>query len=153
MDVIESFGFDNGGGFTNYDGGLWHSDPVGGTGTTEYASWPKGMTKCGVLSDARPKYDASEYHTWTWLYRADDTYCAYVDGIEVQSGTLHWTLTGKEGGEPINMSFLFDGTWGHSGVSSVNKSLPASELAGKYYEWEYSRVYLRPAPEKAVNAR
>jgi hypothetical protein len=143
MDVIESFGFDNGGGSTNFDGRLWHSDPVGGTATTHYKNWPKAMKERGVLSEANPRFNAAEYHTWTWLYRADDTYSSYVDGIEVQSGILHWTLSGKEGGEPLNMSFLFDGTWGHSRIPSVNKPLPASELAGKYYEWKHSRIYLR----------
>ena len=83
----------------------------------------------------------------------DDTYSSYVDGTEVQSGTIHWTLSGKEGGEPLNMSFLFDGAWGHSGVQSVNKPLPASELVGKYYEWKYSRVYLRNVLEHAVILR
>jgi hypothetical protein len=28
-------------------------------------------------------------------------------------------------------------------VGSVNKSLPESAFAGKYYDWDYSRVYLR----------
>jgi hypothetical protein len=41
------------------------------------------------------------------------------------------------------MSFLFDGTWGNTQVSSVNNSLAASALAGMYYEWDYSRVYLK----------
>jgi hypothetical protein len=28
-------------------------------------------------------------------------------------------------------------------VASVNHSMPASELAGKFYEFDYSRVYER----------
>jgi hypothetical protein len=108
------------------------------------------MRQRGALSAAHPLYDATAYHTWTWLYRADDTYSAYVDGIEVQSGTLHWTLSGKEGGMPLNMSFIFDGAWGHSEVQSVNKPLPVSAFVGKYYEWNYSRVYLRDASDHAA---
>jgi hypothetical protein len=44
------------------------------------------------------------------------------------------------------MSFIFDGAWGHTEIPSVNHPLAATELEGKYYEWDYSRVYLRPAP-------
>lgn len=145
MDVLETFGFDNGNNYTNYNGRFWHCDPVGGTTTVDYGSWEKAMTARGVLSATRPFFDAAAYHTWTWLYRADDTYSAYMDGIEVQSGMMHWTLSGKEDGEPLNMSFIFDGAWGHSEVASVAKPLAAGELAGKYYEWKYSRIYLRDA--------
>lgn len=140
MDVVESFGFDNGGGNTNYLGAYWHSSVVGGSSETDYfSSWPGGMRSYGIEN-----YDASQYHTWTWVYRADDTFVAYNDGRVVQRGTLHWTFEGKADGEPIDMSFIFDGAWGHADVSSVNKTLPASELEGTYYEWEFSRVYLRP---------
>jgi len=140
MDVIESFGFDNGGTNTNYDGRFWHSDVVGGTSTTHYHSnWPKGMKSRGIAA-----FDASQWHTWTWLYRKDNTFVAYVDGIAVQDGTLYWTYGAKADGKPIDMSFLFDGTWGSTNVSGVaKKTLPASALAGKFYEWDYSRVYLR----------
>ena len=148
-DVVESFGYDNGGGNTNYDGRFWHADVVGGTNEVHYGSWEAGMKKQGVLTAEKPTYDASQYHVWTWLYRADDTYSFYVDGIEVQHGTLYWTLGGKQGGEPLDMNFLYDGGFGHTQVASVNKPLPASELAGKFYEWDYSRVYLRPAATAA----
>ncbi len=141
MDVIESFGYDNGGGATNFDGRYWHSDVVGGTSTTDYANWGAAMGSHGIKN-----FDASRYHTWTWLYRADDTYAAYVDGIEVQKGTVHWTLSGRADGTPLDMDFLFDAGWGHTQVGSVNHSLPASAFEGKYYEWDYSRVYLRAVP-------
>lgn len=138
LDLVESFGYDNGGGNTNYDGRYWHADPVGGTATTDYASWDKGMAKHGFTN-----FDATAYHTWSMLYRTNDTYSFYLDGVEVQSGTMYWTLGGKSGGEPIDMHLLFDAGWGHTQVGSVNKSMPASELAGKYYEFDYSRVYER----------
>jgi hypothetical protein len=138
MDVVESFGFDNGGGNTNFEGKQWHSDPVGGTADTNYSSWPAGMSAHGITS-----YDATQYHTWTWIYRKDDTWTAFVDGIQVQSGKQHWTLSAAQNGEAIDMTFLFDAAWGHNRVGSVNHTLPASALNGKFYEWDYSRVYLR----------
>ncbi|MGH3378884.1 MAG: hypothetical protein ACRDP6_29560, partial [Actinoallomurus sp.] len=137
MDTVESFGFDNGGGYTNYDGSQWHSNSVGGHDTVNYDNWGSGMASAGVTD-----FDAGQYHVWQWAYNRDDTYQVFMDGIQVQSGTLHWTLSGTDGGEPINMSFMFDATWGHTQVGSVNHSLDASEFDGKYYEWDYSRVYL-----------
>jgi hypothetical protein len=40
------------------------------------------------------------------------------------------------------MSFLFDFGWGHTQISDVNITLPASNF-GITYEVDYSRVYLR----------
>lgn len=143
MDLIESFGYDNGGKYTNYDGRYWHSSVVGGTSETNYhKSWGAGMAKYGFKD-----YDATKYHTWTWIYRADDTFTCYLDGKVVQNGTLHWTLKAVPDGEELNMSFIFDGAWGHTKVGSVNKPLPAKAFDGKFYEWDFSRVYLRK-PEK-----
>ena len=138
FDAVESFGYDNGGGNTNYDGRYWHSDPVGGTSTTDYSNWGNGMAKHGFST-----FDATQYHTWSMLYRTNDTYSFYLDGVEVQSGTMHWTLGGGSGGESIDFHFLFDAGWGHTQVGSVNKSMPASELTGKNYEFDYSHVYER----------
>ena len=90
------------------------------------------------------KYNPAEYHIWCWNYNHDGTYAMYVDGIKVQGGSnYYWTYGGKIDDEPIDMYFLFDGGWGHTQVSSVNHPLKASEFAGKFYEWNYSRVYLR----------
>ena len=77
QDVIESFGYDNGGGNTNYDGRYWHSNSVAvpGKDTIDYGSWGQAMAKQGI-----PSYDASQYHIWTWLYKKDDTYAMYCDG-------------------------------------------------------------------------
>ncbi|GAA5193439.1 hypothetical protein GCM10023322_55460 [Rugosimonospora acidiphila] len=138
FDVVESFGYDNGGGNTNFDGRYWHADPVGGTSTTNYSNWATGMASHGITS-----YDATQYHTWSLLYKKDNTYSFYVDGIQVQSGTMNWTLSGVAGGQPVDFHFLFDAGWGHTQVASVNHSMPASDLAGTYYEFDYSRVYER----------
>lgn len=138
IDLIESFGYDNGGGSTNYDGDYWHSSSVGGNNDENYhsGSWAEHMENRGIFN-----FDATAWHTWTLEYRADDTFSTYVDGIEVQSGDIEWTFGGTENGEPIDMSFIFDAGWGHELVTSVNNPLAASELANMYYEWDYSRIY------------
>ena len=138
FDVIESFGYDNGSNGTNFDGRFWHADPVGGTKTTDYANWGNGMKSRGITS-----YDPTQYHVWSLLYRKDNTYSFFVDGKEVQSGSMNWTNGATAGGQPIDFRFLFDAGWGHTQVASVNHSMPASELAGKFYEFDYSRVYER----------
>lgn len=138
IDVVESFGYDNGGGFTNFDGRYWHVGYVGGTQETKYKSWRWDMEKYGIK-----EFNGEEYHTWTMLYTADDQCVVYMDGQVVQRGSLPWTLKAVEGGEPLNMNFIFDGGWGHTRVNSVNKPLKAEDFEGTYYEWDYSRVYLR----------
>jgi hypothetical protein len=142
IDLVESFGYENPGGYTNFDGSKWHSASVGGFYDTAYTpGWNDGMSMVGAPNP----YDPTQYHIWTLVYRADDTFSCYVDGIEIQNGRINWTYGATEFGDPINMTFLLDGAWGHTQVAGVNKSLPASELSGKYYEWDYSRVYLRPS--------
>ena len=145
-DLVESFGYDNGGGYTNFDGRYWHSNSVSGSDTVDYSNWGNGMASCGITS-----YDATQYHVWTWLYRKDNSYAMYVDGIQVQSGSnYNWTDGATAGGTPVNLDFLFDAGWGHTQVSSVDHTLPASAFAGKYYEFNYSRVYLS-SPEAPYN--
>ena len=139
IDTVESFGYDNGGGNTNYDGRFWHVGVVGGREDDHYGSWQQSMTKWGV-----PTFDATAYHTWTMLYKADNSIAVFMDGIKVQTGFSHWTLKTEEHGEDLDMSFIFDGGWGHTGIPSVNKPLPAAAFEKAYYEWDYSRIYLRP---------
>lgn len=138
IDVVEGFGYDNGGGYTNYDGRLWHVGIVGGNEEEHYSNWQNGMKRYGITT-----FDPTVYHTWSMLYKADNTIVIYMDGNPVQSGFSHWTLKTEENGEPLNMSFIFDGGWGHTEIGSVNKPLPASAFDGTYYEWDYSRVYVR----------
>jgi len=140
MDLIESFGYDNGGGSTNFLGKYWHSNSVNGSDKVSYGSWGNGMSSVGITN-----FDATQYHIWTLAYYKDNTYAFYVDGVRVQYGAspYYWTYGATSGGTPINMSFLFDGTWGSTSIPSVNHSLAASALSGTYYEWNYSRVYLR----------
>lgn len=135
MDVLESFGTPN----IYPPPAAFHVNSVGGTDTINYSSWPAGLDTAGVPADGR---DLRQWHTWTWLYRTNDTYTVYFDGIIVQTGTLHWTLGGGAGGATIDMDFLFDLGWGHTQIQDVNITLPASSFP-LTYEVDYSRVYLR----------
>jgi len=79
---------------------------------------------------------------WSLLYRKDNTQLLRRrQGSSVRS--MNWTNGASAGGQPIDFRFLFDAGWGHTQVASVNHSMPASELAGKFYEFDYSRVYER----------
>jgi len=151
-DLVESFGYDNGGGNTNYDGRFWHVNTVAtpSKDAVDYGDWGRAMAARGIKT-----YDAGQYHIWTWLYKKDNTFAMYVDGVQVQSGSdYYWTFGNKAADEPIDLVFLFDGSWGHTQVGSVNHPLPASAFAGKFYEWNYSRVYLsRPAPGGGTASR
>jgi hypothetical protein len=135
MDVLESFGTPN----IYPPPAAFHVNSVGGTDTIDYSSWPNGLSAAGVPTNER---DLRQWHTFTWLYRKDDSYVVYYDGHVAQTGTLHWTLGGTGTGEPIDMSFLFDFGWGHTKISDVNISLPAADF-NITYEIDYSRVYLR----------
>jgi hypothetical protein len=133
MDVLESFGTPN----INAD--AFHADSVGGKNEVEYSAWPKALDEVGVPKDDRA---LSDWHTWTWVYLRDDTFQIYYDGHLVQHGNIHWTYGATPGGEPVDMYFLFDFSWGHTQVQDVNIELPVSVLP-LTYEIDYSRVYMR----------
>jgi hypothetical protein len=135
MDVLESFGTPN----IYPPPTAFHVDSVGGKDNIDYSSWPNGLDAAGVPANGR---DLTQYHVWTWLYSKDDSYKVYYDGVVVQTGSIHWTLGGGSGGQSIDMDFLFDFGWGHTQISDVNISLPASSFP-LTYEIDYSRVYLR----------
>ena len=142
-DLVESFGYDNGGGNTNYDGRFFHSNSVADPSKDAWNFWDWGgtMTKQGITD-----FDPKAYHIWTWVYKADNTFAMYVDGKLIQKGADYWwTFGNKKDDEPINISFLFDGGWGHNQIGSVNKTMDAALLKGKFFEWDYSRVYLSGA--------
>ncbi|HET6340389.1 MAG TPA: hypothetical protein VFG30_44575 [Polyangiales bacterium] len=135
MDVVESFGVPH----LAPGAKCFHVNSVGGDDNEEFDNWPRGLTKAGV---PERKWDLSQWHTWTWVYLRDDTYRVYYDGHLVQHGKLYWTFGAKPNGPPIDMRFLFDFSWGHTEISDVNISLPASSFP-LTYEIDYSRVYLR----------
>ena len=141
QDLVEGFGYDNGGPkYTNFDGRFWHSNAVATPlkDTADYKEWGRAMAAQGIKA-----FDPRQYHVWTWRYNRDDSYAMFVDGVKIQGGSdYHWTYGGNAADEPIDMVFLFDGGWGHTQVAGVNKPLAASAFAGKFYEWNYSRVYL-----------
>ena len=133
MDVFESFG-------TQWVlGDAWHADSVGGTNTIDYTNWQNALDGLGIKKDSRVM---NEWHTWTWVYLKDDTYEIYFDGKVVQHGSIPWTNGATPDGEPVDVSFLFDFSWGHTQVSEVNIELPASAFP-LTYEIDYSRVYMR----------
>lgn len=135
MDVVESFGTPNIGSGAH----AFHVNSVGGTDKYAYSAWPNQLDSIGVPTAQR---DLSQWHTFTWVYLQDDSFKVYYDGYLVQQGTLHWTVKGVAGGENTDMSFLFDFGWGHTQISDVNISLPASNFP-LTYEIDYSRVYMR----------
>lgn len=135
MDVVKSFGTPD----IYPPPSAFYVSSVGGTDSIDYAAWPNGLSAAGVPENAR---DLREWHTWSWLYRTDDTFVVYYDGYVVQRGTLHWTLRGAAGGEALEVYFLFDFAWGHLEIPEVNITLPASSFP-LTYELDYSRVYLR----------
>jgi hypothetical protein len=136
MDTPESFGSSN----VFPPAHLFHVNSVGGTDSIDYSSWGNGLAAGGIPGGTT---DLTQYHVWTWLYRKDDSYASWFDGYEVQHGSIHWTLGAAQSGTPINMTFLFDFTWGNTAVSSVNPSGVTASSVQMTYEMDYSRVYLR----------
>lgn len=147
MDLVESFGDTA----SNYDGNRWHSSLVGYGELWDFylGSWVHGMKAFDIIAEDSSEthlpasYDPSEWHIWTWIYKADNTWEAYVDGKMVNRGMVHWTFGGDEDDPPIPMYFLFDGAWGHSEVGGMQGSMLKSKLANLHYDWDYSRVFLR----------
>jgi hypothetical protein len=135
MDVVESFGVPH----LAPGAKCFHVNSVGGDDDEIFDNWPRGLSRWGV---PERKWDLSHWHTWTWVYLKDDSFRVYYDGHVVQRGKLHWTYGAKLGGEPIDMRFLFDFSWGHTEIGDVNITLPASSFP-LTYEIDYSRVYLR----------
>ena len=139
-DLMESFGYDNGNGNTNYDGRFFHSNSVAEPRKDEWNFWDwEGTMKARGITN----FDPTSYHIWTWVYRKDNSFAMYCDGVLIQRGKDYWwTFGNKKDDEPIDMDFLFDAGWGHNQIGSVNKEVPATAFEGKFFEWDYSRVYL-----------
>lgn len=135
MDVFESFGAPH----IYPPANVFHVASAGGRDSVDYHSWPKGLASVGLEPEAR---DLTQWHTWSWLYNKDDTYQVFFDGRVVQKGSLHWTRKGELGGEPIDLRFLFDFSWGHTKIPVLDVTLAAKEFP-LTYEIDYSRVYLR----------
>jgi len=134
MDVLEAFGAPH-----LMEAKVFHVNSVGGEDRIEFENWWKGLETAGVPESS---WDLTRFHTWTWVYKTDDTYEVYYDGLLTQHGTLHWTYGAKADAPNIDMRFLFDFAWGHTETPGCDVTLPASSLP-LTYEIDYSRVYLR----------
>lgn len=121
----------------------FHVNSNGGTDRIHYPTWPGPLQKLAGLPDGG--LDLTQFHIWTWLYRADNNYMTWVDNYEVQSGFIHWNRSGDPLQPAINMTLLFDCTWGNVAVPSVNPDtgVPAAQLSYAC-EIDYSRLWLRP---------
>jgi len=115
----------------------FRSAAVGGQNEIDYGTWPDALA-LAELADG----DFSDWRVWTWVYKKDDTFQVYVDGTEVQSGSIRWTLGGADGAQALEVWFTFILSWGHTQIQAVNLSMPASDLPLEY-EIDYSRVYMR----------
>jgi hypothetical protein len=141
MDVVESFGASN----SYPPANSFHVDPVGGSASVKYGNWASTLDSLGVSADKR---DLTKWHIFSWLYAKDDTYKVYFDGVQVQSGSIHWTNGGAAGGEAIDLEFMYDFSWGwvkngsENQIPGLDAELPASAFP-LTYEIDYSRVYLR----------
>jgi hypothetical protein len=105
--------------------------------------WQNGMLQAGIPNG---ELDLTQFHIWTFLYQANNAYSVWVDNYLVQNGSVIWTEGATEdSGPPINMTFLFDCTWGNVSVSSVNPDtgVPAANVSYSC-EIDYSRIWLRP---------
>jgi hypothetical protein len=141
FDVVESYGFPG-----NEDGHLLHADPVGAKqaefdylGPNGSDPWDKTMAKVGIPAD----HTAATFHTFAVLYRADDTFTFFLDGLKTNAGTMHWTEGGvDDDSKATDFFFLFDLGFGHNSIDSVRGKVPFSKLQDKHYEIDFSRVYL-----------
>jgi len=148
-DLMEGFGYDNGNGNTNYDGRYWHSNTVAWPMKDAWNFWDWSGT---MAAHGFPTFDPLQYHTWTWVYKRDNSFAMYCDGKLIQQGADYWwTFGNTKDDEPLDMDFLFDAGWGHNQIGSVNKTMDPALLAGKYFEFAYSRVYLSNEGQAAFN--
>lgn len=119
---------------------VFHSDVVGGTSqynmTTDF--W-------AGLHHGIPVYNQHDMrvgHKYTLVYFRDDTWKTYLDGAEINSGTLTWLYNGTT---PTNLRFMIDWSWGNTAVgdiSGLTPTVPASGILGTK-EIYYTRVWLR----------
>jgi hypothetical protein len=117
----------------------FRSAAVGGQNEIDYGTWPDTLDLAELPG---AESDFTDWHVWTWIYEKDDTFQVYLDGTEVQSGTIRWTLGGAEGAQALEVWFTFILSWGHTQIQAVNLSMPADDFPLEY-EIDYSRVYMR----------
>lgn len=138
MDVMESFSSPYN---TPTDMWGWHTDQVGVPGPQAPQNcvndWPACLNPWKALGGAG-KLDS--WHTWTWVYKRDDTWVQYLDGLYFASGKLAWTNTSYG---PQNMQFMYDCGLGQTQLWQVsNITLPVSALP-LTCELDYSRIWVK----------
>lgn len=137
LDVPESFGFDNGFGYTNFQGEKFHVSSVGGEDEVDVsANWSRHVPE-GVGPLTR-------WHTFTTVYRRDDTWECRVDGKLANRGRLLWRLGGNQGTQPLERCwFLIDNAWGHQHVRSVRpERVEVRIFEGFHWEYDYTRIWV-----------
>jgi hypothetical protein len=87
-------------------------------------NWRTNFCKCqkstnfGLVSPALScgfgTYGSGGTSNWTWPNRKGDRCVVYLVGYVVETGNIRWTFGGASGGEPIDMSLLFDFGWGRT---------------------------------------
>jgi hypothetical protein len=85
----------------------FRSAAVGGQNEVDYGTWPDALD----LAELAAGSDLTEWHVWSWVYKKDDTFQVYVNGTEVQSGTIRWTLGGEQGAQALEVWFTFILSW------------------------------------------
>lgn len=141
MDVMETW-YDPSGDLENGD--AWHANSVGGEDEkfpwTD--SWWPSLIASGMpgVAVGGPQ-SLINWHTFTWVYKTDNTYQVWVDGYKFQQGVLPWRVPSS--GAPTNMWFMFDFAALHSDIAPMNTYvIPQADLPLEY-ELDYSRVWLR----------
>lgn len=144
MDVIEAFSGTPGDPQGNIEwGNIWHVNSVGGTDDRSYANHHDefdAIAAADGIDVSELSIGDGDWHTITWLYRADDTWSVWFDGHLMNSGTLDWR--DNSAGVVPDLRFLFDFGFGHVYVPQVNT---VTRPAGTVLEYavDYSRVYTR----------
>lgn len=141
MDVVEAW-YDPSGDLENGD--AWHSNSVGGE-DEQFAngdSWWTGLEASGMpgVAVGGPQ-SLVNWHTFTWVYKADNTYEVWCDGYRFQKGVLPWRVPSSNA--PTSMWFIWDMAALHSDIPPMNTYvIPEADLPLEY-ELDYSRVWLR----------
>lgn len=119
---------------------VFHSDVVGGTSkynmTTNF--WAGLHNGVPVYN----QHDMRVFHKYTLVYFKDDTWKTYLDGAEINSGTLKWLYNSTT---PTNLRFMIDWSFGNTQVPEVTNiqvAVPASGILGTQ-EIASTRVWLR----------
>lgn len=122
VDVLESF-------YTPFntptDPWGWHGSPVGGTNVAPgpcLNDWPACLNPWKARGGSGK---LNVFHTWTLVFKRDDTWTIYIDGFLYSAGTLPW----RNAHGNTDAHFVFDCSIGNTGLWQVNNiHTPAATL-------------------------